>query len=635
MLNFNINLLSGGDNMGGGDSIVKKFLDVLIGEPLANEQQAHEKFNIPFGLAIMASDPISSVAYAAEEILYVLVPVIGLMSYTWLGWVSLMIIGLLIILSISYIQIIRAYPQGGGAYIVAKENIGVKMGLIAAAALLIDYILTVAVSASAGVAAIISAFPNLNKHKVTLVIGLIIILTILNLRGVSESSKIFSLPTYLFIVSMIFMIIYGLIKFSLYGSTTPMINSQLKATGTVSLFLIFRAFSSGCSALTGLEAVSNSVPNFKKPSQRNAKIVMIILSCLILFIFGGTSLLARFYHAIPVGYPTVVAQIAYGVFGKTFMFYVIQFTTAVILIMACNTAFTGFPMLMYVVGKDGFAPRQFTIRGKRLSFSTGIIALSFVAAILVVIFDATTHRLIPLYSVGVFLSFLLAQTGMVIHWKNSKEKGWRKRAFINGFGAFITIITTLIIVYEKFAEGAWIVIVLIPLIVVAMSRIKKHYNRVANFLRTNREELLGSQLDRKFTHIMIVPIESINKAALNALQYARSITPDVIALNVSTSKEAMEKLQTRWEELNTDILLVSKYSPYRTVVTPLIKYISDIVEAAGENEKITVVLPEFIVHEWWGEILHNHTSFFIRETLLRNENVIIATHPYHLGEDEK
>lgn len=635
MLNFNINLLSGGDNMGGGDSIVKKFLDVLIGEPLANEQQAHEKYNVPFGLAIMASDAVSSVAYAAEEILYVLIAVIGLMSYVWLGWVSLMIIGLLLILTVSYIQVIKAYPQGGGAYIVAKENLGVKAGLIAGAALLIDYILTVAVSASSGVAAIISAFPNLSKHKIALVIGLITILTILNLRGVSESAKIFSIPTYLFIVSMIFMIIYGLIKFSLYGAPTPMVHEQIKMSGTISLFLILRAFSSGCSALTGLEAVSNSVPNFKEPRQKNAITVMVLLSTLILFIFGGTSLLARFYHAVPVGYPTVIAQIAYGVFGKTFMFYVIQFSTAVILIMACNTAFTGFPMLMYIVGKDGFAPRQFTIRGKRLSFSTGIIALSFVAAILVVIFDATTHRLIPLYAVGVFLSFTLAQTGMVIHWKSVKEPGWKKRAFINGFGAFITVITTLIIIYEKFTEGAWIVIILIPIIVLGMRRIKKHYNRVADFLRTNREELAESQLDRKFTHIMIVPIESVNKAALNALQYARSITPDVIALNVSTSKEAMEKLQIRWKELNTDILLVSKYSPYRAVVTPLIKYISDIVRAAGENEKITVVLPEFIVHEWWGEILHNHTSFFIRETLLRNENVIIATHPYHLGEDEE
>lgn len=613
--------------------MIKEFLDVLIGQPLANEQHGQEKYNIPFGLAVMASDAISSVAYAAEEILYVLIPVIGLMSYTWLGWISLLIIGLLFILTVSYIQVIRAYPQGGGAYIVAKENIGVRAGLIAAASLLIDYILTVAVSASAGVAAITSAFPSLSKHTIGLVIALITILTILNLRGVSESSKAFSLPTYLFIIGMIFMIIYGLIKFTIYGAPAPMVQHQIKMSGELSLFLILRAFSSGCSALTGLEAVSNSVPNFKEPSQKNARTVMILLSSLILFIFGGTSILARFYHAIPVGEPTVVAQIAYGVFGKTFMFYVIQVTTAIILIMACNTAFTGFPMLMYVVGKDGFVPRQFTIRGKRLSFSTGIVALSFVACILVVLFNAKTHNLIPLYSVGVFLSFTLAQTGMVIHWRGSKERGWRKRAVINGFGALITIITTFIIIYEKFAEGAWIVLILIPILVFGMVRIKRHYNLVATNLRTNHEDLSNAQLNKEFTHIMVVPIASLNKAVLNALQYARSITPHVIALNISTDKDAKQRLEEKWKELDTDILLVAKYSPYRAIVTPLLKYIGDIANAGGESEKITVVLPQFITHEWWGEILHNHTSFFIRETLLRNKNVIITTYPYHLSDD--
>lgn len=615
--------------------MIKKFLDILIGEPLANEKSSQERYNIPFGLAIMASDAVSSVAYAAEEILIVLIGVLGLMSYTWLGWISLMIIGLLAILTISYIQIIRAYPHGGGAYIVAKENIGTKAGLIAGASLLIDYILTVAVSASSGVAAISSAFPSLSQHKVGLVIGLIIVLTILNLRGISESSKIFSIPTYLFIFSMLFMIVYGLIKFTINGAPAPMINTQIKAVGEVSLFLVLRAFSSGCSALTGLEAVSNSVPNFKEPSQKNAKIVMTLLSVLILCIFGGTSILARFYNAIPVegGNPTVVSQIAFGVFGRTVMFYIVQITTAIILLMACNTAFTGFPMLMYVVGKDGFAPRQFTIRGKRLSFSTGIVALSFVACILVIIFNATTHRLIPLYSVGVFLSFTLAQSGMVIHWKNSREKGWRKRAFINGFGAFITVIATVIIAVEKFAQGAWIVAILIPVIVLAMIATKRHYNSVAENLKTTEKDLTRSELTKKYTHVAIVPIASLNKATLGALQYARSITDTVIALNISTDKESLEKLKSRWEQIDADILLVAKYSPYRAVVTPLLKYITDIADATAEDEKITVILPEFITHKWYGQVLHNHTSFFIRETLLRKENVVISTYPYHLNDN--
>ncbi|MBV7272504.1 APC family permease [Clostridium sp. PL3] len=611
--------------------MIKEFLNAIIGEPLPNEKTSHEKYNVPFGLAVMASDAISSVAYAAEEILTFLIPVIGLMSYIWLGWISLMIIGLLFILTISYIQIIRAYPQGGGAYVVAKENIGVKPGLVAASSLLVDYILTVAVSSSAGIAAIVSAFPSLAAHKIFLVISIIIILTILNLRGVSESSKIFSIPTYMFLFGMLFMIIYGLIKCALYGAPPAnVINAQLKVSGEISVYLILRAFSNGCSALTGIEAVSNSVPNFKEPSQKNAKTVMILLSALIFLIFGGTSLLARFYHAIPTADSTVLSQIATGVFGKTFMYYFIQLTTAIILFMACNTAFTGFPMLMYVVGKDGFAPRQFTARGKRLSFSTGIVFLSFVAGILVLAFNADVHNLIPLYSVGVFLSFTLSQSGMVIHWKNSNENGWEKRAVINGFGAIIAAVTTIILIYEKFAEGAWIVIILIPMLTLAMTAIKKHYNKVADNLRITEDELADIHLDNPFVHVMIVPIASLNRATINALHYARSITPDVIALNISSDKEAIEKLKRKWELLNTDILLVAKYSPYRAVVTPLIDCIGKIADAAGENERISVILPEFKIDEWWGEALHNHTGFFIRETLLRNKNIIISTYPYHM-----
>ncbi|MDF2678110.1 MAG: putative rane protein, partial [Bacillota bacterium] len=595
-----------------------------------NERSSHERYNVPFGLAIMASDAVSSVSYAAEEILIVLIGVIGLTSYKWLGWISLMIIALLIILTVSYIQIIRAYPQGGGAYMVAKKNINVKSGLVAASALLIDYILTVAVSASAGVAAIISAFPALGEQKITLAVSIIIILTILNLRGVSESAKIFSVPAYLFIVSMIFMIIYGLIKYSLYGAPEPMVHEQIKATGELSLFLILKAFSSGCSALTGLEAVSNSVPNFKEPAQKNAKTVMVLLGCLILFIFGGTSILARFYQTVPVGYPTVIAQIAYGVFGYGFMFYVIQFTTAMILIMACNTAFTGFPMLMHSVGKDGFVPRQFTVRGKRLGFSNGIVALAFVACILVIIFNAETHALLPLYAVGVFLSFTLAQTGMVKHWIKAKDRGWIKRAVINGFGAFITAVTTLIIAYEKFQHGAWMVIIVIPFLVLGMLSVKKHYNSVAAQLRVETEDLRELNFNKNIAHIIVVPIASLNRATLSALQYARSLSLDVIALNVSTDNEAIDKLKSRWDKLNTDILLVAKYSTYRTVITPLLHYINIIADATAENEKITVMLPQFITHEGLGEILHNHTGFILRESLLRSKNVVVSTYPYHL-----
>ncbi|MFW2487498.1 APC family permease [Clostridium chromiireducens] len=616
--------------------MLTKFLDVLLGEPLANEQGSHEKYNIPFGLAIMASDAISSVAYAAQEILFVLI-VLGVAAYQWLTWTSFMIIGLLIILTISYIQIIRAYPQGGGAYKVAKENIGTKAGLAAGAGLIISYILTVAVSASAGADAIISAFSGLAQYKVAFVLTIIVILTILNLRGISESSRIFAIPTYIFIFSMIFMIVYGLIKYFILGiHPEPMYSVPSIATEDLSIFLILRAFSSGCSALTGVEAVSNSVPNFKEPSQRNAKTVMILLAGLIFFVFGGTSVLAIFYTAIPIpDGPTVVSQIASAIFGNGFMYYVIQFSTAVILLMACNTAYTGFPMLMYIVGKDGFVPRQFTVRGKRLSFSFGIIALSFIACLLVIIFKADTHRLIPLYAIGVFISFNLGQYGMVNHWRKEKDKGWLKRAFINGFGALVTLMTTIIILVEKFSEGAFIVVILIPIIMLIQLRIKKHYDKVASGLSISQLNLKKVDLRIKYTHIVIVPIASLNRATIGALQYAQSVSDNVIALNISPDKESMEKLKARWSELNTDILLVAKYSPFRAVVTPLLKNIELIANSAAKGEKITVIVPQFVTHERFGEVLHNHTSFFIRETLLKNNNIIVSTYPYHLGDDEK
>ena len=615
--------------------MLTKFLDVLLGEPLANEQGSHEKYNIPFGLAIMASDAVSSVAYAAQEILFVLI-VLGAMAYQWLTWTSFMIIGLLIILTISYIQIIRAYPQGGGAYKVAKENISDKAGLVAGAGLILDYILTVAVSASAGADAVISAFSGLSHYKVTFVVVIIIVLMILNLRGISESSKIFAIPTYIFIFSMIFMIIYGLFKFFvLKVQPQPLFTIPATVTEDVSIFLILRAFSSGCSALTGLESVSNSVPNFNEPSTKNAKIVMILLASLIFFIFGGTSVLAIFYTAVPIhNGPTVISQIATGIFGNGIMYYVMQFSTAVILLMACNTAYTGFPMLMYIVGKDGYAPRQFTIRGKRLSFSFGIVALSLIACFLVIIFKADTHNLIPLYSVGVFTSFTLGQFGMVNHWRKDKEKGWKKRAAINGMGAVVSFITAIIILVEKFKDGAFIVAILIPIIIIVQLRIKHHYDKVANGLSISQLNLKKVDLKRKFTHIVVVPIASLNKATIGALQYAQSISENVIALNISPDKEAMDKLKARWAELDTDILLVSKYSPFRAVVTPLLRNIELIANSASPDERITVIVPQFITDERFGEVLHNHTSFFIRETLLKKDNIIVSTFPYHLSDEE-
>ncbi|MBP1736479.1 MAG: amino acid permease [Oscillospiraceae bacterium] len=616
--------------------MINKILNVITGEPLTNEQSAGEKYNIPFGLAIMASDAVSSVAYAAQEILFVLI-VLGVAAYQWLTITSFMIIGLLIILTIAYIQIIRAYPQGGGAYKVARENLGVFPGLTAGAGLIIGYILTVAVSACAGADAILSAFPFLTGAKVEIVVGIVIVLTILNLRGISESSKIFAIPTYIFIFSMLVMIGFGLFKyFVLHIQPEPEFEIPSQTMENVTFFMILRAFSSGCSALTGLESVSNSVPNFKEDSQKNAKTVMVLLAILIFVIFGGTSILTIFYQAVPkTEGPTVISQIAAAIFGKGFMFYLIQFSTAVILLMACNTSYTGFPMLMSIMGKDGYAPRQFTIRGKRLSFSFGIIALSCVACLLVLLFQANTHSLIPLYAIGVFTSFTLGQFGMVSHWMKSRDKGWRKSVLINGIGAVVTLLATAIILVQKFTEGAFIVVILIPIIVFVALKIKWHYKKVAVGLSISEIDLSKVNLRKKYEHIVIVPIASLNKATLGALEYAQSIGGLVFALNVSPDLESMEKLKKRWAELDTDIMLIAKYSPYRAVVTPLLNYISLIAASTEEGERVTVIVPQFMTDERWGNILHNHTGFFIRETLLKNDKVIVATYPYHLTDEAK
>jgi len=433
---------------------------------------------------------------------------------------------------------------------------------------------------------------------------------------------------------MIFMIFYGLFKyFVLHIQPEAVLTAPSQATGQLSLFLILKAFSSGCSALTGLESVSNSVPNFKEDSRKNAKIVMILLAGLIFVIFGGTSILAIYYKAVPVSNgPTVISQIATGIFGNSIMYYVIQFSTAVILLMACNTSYTGFPMLMSIMGKDGFAPRQFAIRGKRLSFSYGIIALSVVACLLVIIFKADTHRLIPLYAIGVFTSFTLGQYGMVNHWRKVRDKGWVKSAIINGIGASVTLITMIIILFEKFRDGAYIVVILIPMIVYLGLKIKHHYGNVASGLSICQIDLSKVDLRSKIhDNVVIVPIASLNKAVIGALQYAQSIGGVVYALNVSLDLESMEKLEARWSQLDTDIILITKYSPYRAVVNPLIKHISLIAsEVTKESEKVTVVVPQFITHERWGNILHNHTGFILHETLLQNDKVVVATYPYHL-----
>ncbi len=605
---------------------------LLIGETLKSEQLSHEKFNVFWGLPILSSDAISSVAYAGEEILWVLVGAIGLLSYRYMFYAALCIVLLLFILVFSYRQTIDNYPCGGGSYIVAKDNLGTVPGLIAGGALSIDYVLTVAVSISAGTAAITSAIPALLPYKVEISLLIILLMTLGNLRGIHDSSRIFGVPTYFFILSVAILIVTGLVKYFIFGYVpTPMYNIP-PATESITLFLFLKAFASGCTALTGVEAVSNGIPNFKEPAQKHAKIVLGLLALVVLFIFGGLSYLATIYNAVPAADKTVVSQIAQQVFGKTFMYYVIQFTTALILIMAANTAYADLPLLLSLVGRDGYAPRQFTKRGKRLSFSNGIILLWAAASFLILVFKGDTHHLMPLYAVGVFVSFTLSQAGMFKKWITGKGNGWRHKALINGLGALVTLFTVIIIGITKFFHGAWIVCILIPCFVVVMLRIKNHYNKVAQQLKLSKNERPKELVTPHNDAEVVILVESLNKSFLKALNYSKTLSSNIVAFHVSLDEEATEKLVQRWEEYNPGIELVIKKSPYRDVMSPLIEFIEGEEKKHPDKGDITVVITQFVITKWWHNILHNQTALFIKSSLYRRRDIAVLTVPYVIEE---
>lgn len=609
-----------------------KLKKLLIGKPLKNEELTGEKFNVLWGLPILSSDAISSVAYAGEEILWVLIPVIGVLAYKQMFYIALSIVALLLILVFSYRQTIDSYPNGGGSYIVAKDNLGDNWGLTAGASLLIDYILTVAVSVCAGTAALTSAIPSLMPYTVLISVAIVAFMTIGNLRGMKESSRLFGFPTYLFIISMISMIIYGLFKVYILG-IIPAATVQIpKATGDITILLLLKAFSSGCTALTGVEAVSNGIPNFREPSQKNAKRTLILLAATVLFIFGGTSLLATVYHAVPQKDVTVIAQITDQVFGKTFMYYAVQFTTMLILTMAANTAFSDLPLLLSIISKDKYLPRQFTKRGSRLSFTNGILLLGLLAAILIIIFSGDTHSLLPLYAVGVFISFTLSQTGMFVRWIRLKSEGWRHKAVINGTGAIVTLITVINIGATKFIHGAWIIIILIPTFVVIMKLVKRHYDNVAYELSLNKTQIEKENKVVEVKDFVIVPVDSLNRSSLKALNYAKHLCNEkrIVALHVSTNMEEAKKLQAKWKECGISVKLVIKYSPYRDIVNTLVKYVESQEHESNPGDIITVVISKFIVRHWWENIFHNQTSAILRHELLKDRHIAVVTVPFVL-----
>jgi len=614
---------------------IKQLGKFIFGKSMDSNQLAAEKLNVFWGMPVLSSDAISSVAYAVEEMLYVLVPVMGLASFLWMPRIAITIIFLLLILTFSYRHVVDAYPSGGGAYVVAKENLGPLYGLIAGASLSVDYTLTVAVSICAGTAALTSAFPVLFPHRVAIAIIMIILLVIGNVRGIRESSRIFSIPTYAFILAVIALVVVGIIKHATGNNPSvpdPSMSQVAFGTQAVTMFLLMKAFASGCSALTGVEAVSNAVPNFQDPAPHNAKQSYLMLAIAIIICFGGVAYLAKIYHAVPTPALTVMAQISLDVFGKGAMFYTIQATTAIILAMAANTAFAGFPTLLSVIAQDGYAPRQMALRGHRLNFTNGIIILAILATMLVILFRGDTHLLIALYAVGVFTSFTLSQTGMLVHWFRLKSEGWQYKAAVNGLGALTTLGAVIIVGITKFTSGAWIVIVVVPLIVMLMYQIKYHYISVAQQLDIPNDYLSELKFTTSYSHHVIVPIDSLNVMVVKALRYARSLTPNVEAFHVEVYEGEADKLKKKWELLDTDIPLIVKFSPYREVVNLLTEYIDSEEHASQPGDVISVLLPQFFVSRRWEMALHNNTSFFIANAMLKKRNVIVSIIPFYLDD---
>lgn len=609
---------------------VKRF---LVGKPLKSSEIHHEKFSVFRGLPILSSDAISSVSYAVEEILWVLIPAIGLLSFNYLGYVTLSILALLSILIFSYRQTIDTYSTGGGSYIVSRENLGEVPSLVAGASLTIDYILTVAVSTTAGVAAITSAFPAMLPFKVELTILIIAMMAIGNLRGISESAKLFSLPTYLFLFMSVAMVGTGLAKYFIFG-IEPIISTEIpNQLGDLTILLFLKAFSSGCAALTGIEAVSDGVANFKAPATKHAKQVLYLMFLIVVVIFGGISYLATIYHAFPTLDKTVVSQIAEQVFGSgSIMFLMMQFTTTLILIMAANTAFSDFPLLLSFIAKDGYAPRQFAKRGDRLSFSNGIIFLSIAAAVLVVIFGGQNHLLIPLYSVGVFISFTLSQSGMVMKWYREKADGWVHKALINGVGATITFVAAIVISVNKFIHGAWLIFLLIPIAIFVMKRINKHYKKVASQL--SLENNYFPEFNETEARRFIVPVASLNEAVIKTINYAKCLSNDITAFHISTDDAETEKLKAKWDKYDVNVPLIIKKSEYREVVNPLLKFIDSDEFATNKDDMVTVVIPQFITEKWSGSLLHNQTALFLKRTLLKRKNIAVISVPFIIKQNK-
>jgi amino acid transporter len=618
----------------------------FIGRPLQTADAPKQTIGKAIGLAVFASDALSSTAYATQEIMIILaIAASGGLQYVFP--ISIAIVVLMAIVTISYEQTIHAYPGGGGAYIVARDNLGELPAQTAGAALLTDYILTVAVSVSSGVAQIVSAFPLLFEYRVFIAVGLVLFIMVINLRGVKESGVLFAIPTYFFLVTMALTVVLGIVRY-LGGNLGTVINppsSEVYTTvGIITPFLLLHAFSSGTSALTGIEAISNGITAFKEPRSKNAGITLIWMSSILATLFLSISFLSGKIGAVPSEVETVISQLARTIYGNQGILYLMLISgTAIILVMAANTAFADFPRLGALHAGDGFLPRQLTFRGSRLVYSRGIVVLALIASSLIILFQANVTRMIPLYAIGVFLSFTLSQAGMARRWWKSghlkkdetiTEPGsivrhdlqWKFKMVINGFGAVCTFVVMIVFAVTKFKDGAWVIVILIPVLVTVFFQVHHHYKKLAEKLSL---EKYNSTI-RVSRQRIVVLMAGVHRGSLSALAYARSLGPDVTAVHVSIDPEESAKVREKWEKFGDGTRLVILNSPYRLLLEPVLEYIQQLLAIREPNEVLTVIVPQFVPSHWWENLLHNQTALMLRFALLFKPGLVIMEVPYQV-----
>ncbi len=615
-----------------------KIKRLFLGTPLSSQREKHERLPIPIALAVFASDALSSTAYATEEILIALVATSYALQANMLSLpIAIAIALLMAIVVLSYRQVIHAFPQGGGTYEVSKERLGILAAQVAGSALLIDYVLTVAVSVSAGVAALTSSnLPFLNyEHRVPVALILIVLITLINLRGVRESGKALAFPAYFFMASMallmgtgLFLIVTGQVPEAPAEALTLPPNDAGNIWNMALMLVVLKAFSHGCAALTGIEAISDGVKVFKEPAHVNANKTLVIMGCVLGTIFIGMTFLAFSFHIQPQAHKTVISLVASQVFGgHSVLFFMFQGATTIILILAANTSFSGFPQLANILAHDGFLPRQLKNLGDRLVFSNGILILGLFSMLLVWMYHANTHALIPLYAVGVFLSFTLAQAGMVIYHQQERQKNWKSGLVINLFGALTTGVVTVILAVEKFTEGAWIVLLAIPIIIVIFRTIKGHYDSIAKQLVLPD----GEYKPVAIAHTALVLVSSLHRGTIPALEYAKTLSDKVEAVHIELHPVSTDRLRQAWNQWGCGVPLTILKSPYRSISGPLLDYIDE-VEARYEHNLVTVIVPEFVPKRWWHNLLHNQTSLVIRALLRFKKGKVVTTVRYHLEE---